>query len=421
MTKTDKTTLSESLLETLVDGQWHPLYKLKKNLNIRTSKAEAELNKTLKSLVAEGKMISGNNSSYRLESNFLKNLIKSGDVNLNNKNKPRYYGGILEDDGWLLAPLKEYDMVHFRMDNLISSNSLKKILKNEGYHINIDNNTHLVRVFAPHGGNIREVFIELKTTHPELGIHSIRLESKLKRRMLSDLPDQFVAGLCEKYGKFAQILLRANMSSVKKHIKEYDDIQQQIYLWVIEAIQRYDAETSIPFAAYLSSSLKKWVFNLARESYGRAIADTEIKHARIINKFVAENGREPNVNEISKLLGNSADGVNKDRFAMASVSNILNTTTIHHEDGDLQIESGENDNVAIEKLMSLTMISASLLKGVARSKTPLNSLIYVYYKSWGSNMRNKKISSFLANKTVQRSGEAAIKRASDYLKTEERF
>jgi DNA-directed RNA polymerase specialized sigma subunit len=421
MNKTEKINLPATVLEILVDGQWHPLYKLKKKLNIRSSKAETLLVEHLETLAGKGKVIAGNNNSYRLDSQYLKNVIKSGDVKINDKNKPRYYGGILEDDGWLLAPLQEYDMVHFRMDNLISSTQLKKILNNAGYHINIDNNTHLVRVFAPSGGNIREVFLELKETHPELGIHSIRLESNLKRRMLTDLPDQFVAGICEKYGKFAQVLLRAHMSSVRKHIKEQDDIQQQIYLWVIEAIQRYDAETSIPFAAYLSSSLKKWVFNLARESYGRAIADTEIKHARIINKFVAENGREPNLSEISTLLGNSADGVNKDRFAMASVSNILNTTTIHHEDGDLQIEAEHGDNVAIEKLTNLTLISASLLNGISRSKEPNVSLLYVYYKSWGANVRNKKITAFLSNPPVKRSGEAAIKRASDYLKNDERM
>jgi DNA-directed RNA polymerase specialized sigma subunit len=413
--KTAIRSLKTSLIDEMSDGQWHPLYKIKKALNVRSEKMEALLRSEIESLVDDGSLIAGNNNSFRMEKNFLKKLHIQPEL-LTKKSKPRFYGGILEDDGWLMAPLKEYDMVHFRMDNIISSHELRKHLKNKDYYINIDNNTHLVRVFAPAGTLIRDEVISLKETVPELGINSVRLETNLRRRMLSDLPPPFIAGLCEYYGKFARVLLRSNMSSVKKHIKEQDDIQQQIYLWVIEAVQRYDAETSIPFAAYLSSSLRKWVFNLARESYGRAIADAEIKHARIINAFIAQHGREPSMPEISKLLGETEAGTAKDKMAMANVSSILNTATINHEDGDLQIMAEGSLGASVEELAKISLISAAILAGARKTKYPLVSLLYMYYKSWGSEKVGKKISNFLQHATVRRVGENAVKHVAKIMK-----
>jgi len=421
MTKITQEQLKTKLIDEMSDGQWHPFYKIKKELKVKTPKTEQLLSEELHSLVKQGLFIKGNNESYRVESKYLTKIHSSDNYTITKESKPRYHGGILEDDGWLLAPLKPYDMVHFRMDKLTSSTYLRKLLGESDYHINIDNNTHLVRIFAPSGSDLREHVNTVKAENPDLGINSIRLESNLRRRMLSDLPPLFVAELCAYYGQFAKILLRSHMSSVRKHIKEVDDIQQQIYLWVIEAIQRYDAETSIPFAAYLSSSLNKWVFNLARESYGRAIADAEIRHARIINSFIAEHGREPNVNELSKILGNTAAGVNKDRFAMASVSNILNTTTIHHEDGDLQIEAENEDLISLESLTNITMLSASILHGVKNSKYPIAALVYIYYKSWGKGMKGKKLNNFMKDKTVKRVGESAIKRSAKILKKDDVF
>lgn len=418
MNKISEKNITTTLINEMSDGQWHPLYKLKKRLNVKNSKVESLLNEELQKNVEKGLILQGSNNSYRIESTFLKKIHSSSTYEITNDSKPRYFGGILEDDGWLLAPLKPYNMVHFRMNSLVSSKELKKLLNNADYYINIDNNTHLVRIFAPVDVDIRDEVNMVKEARPDLGVNSVRLESNLKRRMLTDLPSHFVAEICEYYGDFAKVLLRSHMSSVRKHIKEQDDIQQQIYLWVIEAIQRYDSGTSIPFAAYLSSSLNKWVFNLARESYGRAIADAEIKHARIINTFIAENGREPNLAEISKLLGNTTAGVTKDRFAMASVSNILNTATIHHEDGDLQIEA-HGSEVSIEALSNMTILSAAVLNSVKQSKSPASALLYIYYKSWGKDLRNKKLNNFLKNVSVVRMGENAIKRTANIMKKDE--
>lgn len=416
--KTITRSLKMSLIDTMSDGQWHPFYKLKKSLNVKSDKAEALLIMEIDSLVADEAIIVGNNNSYRLDSKFLKKIHSEPDF-IENKSKPRIYGGILEDDGWILAPLKPYDMVHFRMDTLISSGVLKKYLKNDSYHINIDNNTHLVRVFAPAGEPLRDNIIKIKTDYPHLGINSVRLETNLRRRMLDDLPSGFVSGVCEHYGKFAKVLLRANMSSVKKHIKEADDIQQQIYLWVIEAIQRYDAETSIPFAAYLAASLRKWVFNLARESYGRAIADAEIKHSRIINLFVAEHGREPTMQEMSALLGETEEGTAKEKIAMLNVASILNTSTIHHEDGDLQIAAETSLTESVEELAKISLLSAAVIAGSNKTKYPLVSLLYIYYKSWGAEKAGKKITNFLQHKTVKRVGENAVKHVASLMKEDE--
>lgn len=392
--------LEKEILDELSDGQWHPVYKIRKELGERvktTRDFKNKVSKTLESLLEKEVIILGANESYRMLNPTLEIWRSTSDSKIiKSKNKqPRYFGGILEDDGWLKAPLKEFDMVHFRMNEYLTSSQIRTLLDEPNLRVVIDHTTQLIRIFVEKDYDIKTKLLDLKAKVPELGIHSIRLEKSLRRRNIEDLPNGFMDGLCEYYGKFARVLLRPYMSSIDKHIKEDDDIQQQVYIWVIEAVQRYDAETSIPFAAYLASSLKKWVFNLARESYGRNIADMELKYSRATNEFRAEHGREPNSEELINILQTSGEGMSKDRLAMASVSNVRNTIAIHQEDGDLQIDSGYIVEDEMSNMIEASILSASVVRASEESKNKAIALLALYYITWGSEKQTKKISQFL--------------------------
>lgn len=416
--------LEKEILDELSDGQWHPIYKIRKEVSSRIKNNKDFKNRivlSLNNLVEEQIIISGANESFRmLNPNLEKWRATSNSEIVNNKNKqPRYFGGILEDDGWLLAPLETCDMVHFRMDEILNSNKIKELIEDDTPTVVIDHSTQLIRIFVDVDYPIKEKLLKLKTEQPQLGIHSVRLEKNLRRRQLNNLPEGYIGGLCEYYGKFAKVLLRPYMSSITKHIKEYDDIQQQVYLWVIEAVQRYDAETSIPFAAYLASSLKKWVFNLARESYGRSIADIELKHARTANEFRNENGREATAEELMEALQMSGENISKDKLAITTVTNLRNAATIHQEEGDIQIASSQNIEEDFELMVNNTILSAAITQAALETKNSGSALIGMYYTTWGGSKINKKLSQYLSSDTVSRNRKRALKTAERILKENE--
>lgn len=418
--------LEAEILDELSDGQWHPLYKIRREIGNRVKQSrdfKSKISKSLTLLVGDNVIISGNNESYRLLNPNLERWRATRDTNVvKNKNKqPRYFGGILEDDGWLLAPLQSCDMVHFRMDAMLQNTEIRKMIgyPKKDIKVVIDYTTHLIRIYAPVDFPIKDILLDIKEKRQDLGLHSIRLEKNLRRRNIDDLPEMFVSDVCAYYGKFAKVLLRPYMSSITKHIKEYDDIQQQIYLWIIEAIQRYDAETSIPFAAYLASSLKKWVFNLARESYGRSIADVELKYSRIINEFRNENGREPNDEELIELLQMTGEDISKDKLAMTIVSNLRNTSTIDNDEAEIHLPSDYHFEDEIENQVEATILSAAVTRAALESKHPTLALISLYYNVWGKEKASKKLLQFLSIDTVSRSRKEALRIAKTIIKETE--
>jgi DNA-directed RNA polymerase specialized sigma subunit len=409
--------LEAEILDELSDGQWHPLYKIRREVGTRVKQTrdfKSKMTKSLALLVADDILIEGNNESYRLLNPNLEKWRSIRDnLTVKNRNKsPRYFGGMLEDDGWLLSPLQHCDMVHFRMEQSYSSSEIRAMLDVSDYDdvkVIVDYATQLIRIYVQVDYPIKDVLLRLKNEKPELGMHSIRLEKNLRRRNVNDLPEPFVSDVCTYYGKFAKVLLRPYMSSITKHIKEYDDIQQQIYMWIIEAIQRYDAETSIPFAAYLASSLKKWVFNLARESYGRSVADAELKYSRVLNQFTAENGREPNQEELMEILQMSGEDINKEKLAMATVTNLRNTATINDDEAEIQLPSQYHFEDELEARVEATILSATVTRASLESRHPTLSILAIYYNVWGKEKASKKLLQFLSIDTVVRSRKEAFK------------
>lgn len=406
------TDLSIKVLDELSDGQWHPLYKISKNVdrgNIKAKEFKDLLSHELKALAETGVIMSGENDSYRFVSDKLENWRSvSTNPKINEpKYQPRWFGGIIEDDGWELAPLKEYDLVHFKADADLTRKKVHEYVQGRLNLIQIDNG--LYRVFSNDGAESFENIKKLKEEYPDYNIRSMRLEKNLRRRDLDDLPRKYLAELCEYYGRFAKSLLKPYMSSVTKHISDKDDIQQQLYLWILDAIQRYDATKSIPFAAYLGTSLTKWVFNLNRSAFGRSVADAELKHSRAINTYKMEHGREPKPEELAEILGEDVSTIKKDSMVINTVVNLRNVSTIHTEEEDIPIPSKELVDDNIEKMVNSSILSAAIITAVKedmlkRNNTKdLSGLLGIYYENWGTENSSKKVKMWLRTTKTQES------------------
>ncbi len=390
--------IQAQILNELADGQWHPLYKITQKIERGSNKAKLfkqKLTDELDLLVAEDVLMSGNNESYRFNSKILADWrrISSSPKLMDKQYQPRYFGGILEDDGWLLSELKEYDLIHFHASSTLSQADIHAHIGGKLARIQIEDG--LYRVFSNDGIATFAKMQGLKEARPDFEIRGMRLEKDLRRRELDDLPRPFVNDLARYYGNFAKVLLRPYMSSVTKHINDVDDIQQQIYLWVLDAIQRYDATTSIPFAAYLSSSLAKWVFNLNRKAYGRAVADTELKHARAIADFKARNGRDPKPEELAELLQENLSDIKKDSAIISTVFNLRNIGTINSdEEHELQLPSDFRVEENIDRLSNNSILSAAITTAAKQDNSRgkgIIGLVGIYYETWGIEHKTKRI------------------------------
>jgi DNA-directed RNA polymerase specialized sigma subunit len=186
------------------------------------------------------------------------------------------------------------------------------------------------------------------------------------------------------------------MSSITKHIPEQEDIQQQIYLWIIDAVARYDEKTCIPFAAYLSAVLQKWVHNLNRKAHGRSAADNELKHSRAIALFETNNGRTPTMAELAAELGESVEKVQKDSISIRMVSNLRSMTTLDSDDFTVPLVAKETTSDEVEQELEKTLLSAALIStALEQAESTNNASLFAFFAVVDKTWNKEKNLSFL--------------------------
>lgn len=380
-----------AFMDDMSDGQWHPMSKIMR-LNGANFGSQKTLAKLVEKMHAESTLISGSNNSYRMTREALESWRLSRGLSMQasprDMSAPRFFGGILEDDGWLRAPLREMEVVHCHASETAASIIRDRV----GLHgMTLYNFEGLVRIFALDGSAAYQLLKDLKEEMPDLGISGIRIDKNVRRRELCDLPPRFIHDLAEFYGVFAFTLLRKSMSSVRKHISDTDDLQQQVYLWIIDAVQRYDEATSIPFAAYLHSAINRWVHDLSRKSFGRAVADSELQISRARTEFQQHHNRKPTLNELADFLGEPVEKVRKKLQGVANVSNIRSAGSIHTEDGDLPLVAADDSTSRHDEQVERNILSAALTSSALHhSRGPaISAWCNIYARTWGGGSSDR--------------------------------
>ena len=162
MLKTDNP-LFTSVLDSMSDGQWHSMSKVIKNNSTHLSHlSEEDRSITLvdffTDLAQEGHILLGNNDSQRFT---LDSLIEwrefRGIPQENNISSPRFFGGVLEDDGWDSSPLRLYDVIHFRATGEVTQERIQELIGVKG-HVTKDVDG-LYRIMTIYGNDI---YLDLK-------------------------------------------------------------------------------------------------------------------------------------------------------------------------------------------------------------------------------------------------------------------
>lgn len=388
--------LLTELLDTMSNGQWHVKSKIR-SLHRKATKLE-QFPVLLDTLVEQGHFLYGKHASYesyRMTRPALEQwrTLRGQTARERDFTAPRIFGGILEDDLWAQIPIQTHDIIHFR-DNENAYYYALEVIKGQGKIVR--DYTGLIQIYTLNGQPISEKLKHLSKHYPQTSITSVRLTEQSKRRDINLIPNEFLHEFFKYYGIVAHTYLRSHYNVIIKHLPDRDELQQQLYLWIIDAIQRYDEKRYIPFAAFLHTCLAKWVHNLSRKAYGRTIADSELKLARAKAKLEQEKFREPTPAELAKELDTTPEHLAQ------KIGNINSVTSINHSIrlGEAQFEN-VTQNIMVDSpettytnTMENTMLSQALTQSCKNHPTGPNTTAWldIYNITWLNKSSRKKIS-----------------------------
>jgi len=314
--------------------------------------------------------------------------------------KTLIFGGLTEEQGFAAAPVTARDRVHFRTDKELPLRSFRADLP-AGVTVTLDEGEGLYRVEGACGtGAGLADFVKAWCEVHGYKTIGLRPEANVKRRSPRDLDYRFLDDLCKHYGPVSLRRLQRNMSTVKMHISESDDVSQQVYEWILEAVTRYDETKGVPFGAYLVQSISKWVHDLNRNAYGRTAADAENKQQKAINALITLNGgRKPTEKELADHMGVNVETLRRNAQTVATLNGLRNASSIEAasfgDDAEIPLPDAHlaDDDLADDTDSSL--ISAALTAACApdpdargrASQANVLGLVSLYMTTWGGKTK----------------------------------
>jgi len=242
--------------------------------------------------------------------------------------EPLVFGGLAEADGWALAPITARDRVHFRTDRELPLGEFRAALPG-AVTVTYDEGDGLYRVDGA-CGTAEELAAAIRGWCADHGYATVGLrpETDVRRRAPRDLPADYLADLCRHYCRVSLKRLQRNMSTIRLHLPDNDDIDQQVAEWVLKAVSQYDESKGVPFGAFLATQLSKWVHDLGRNAYGRTAADTENKQQKAVAAFTAEHQRRPSERELAAYMGQSVETLRRNSQTVATLNGLRNLQSL---------------------------------------------------------------------------------------------
>jgi hypothetical protein len=242
--------------------------------------------------------------------------------------EPLVFGGLAEAEGWALAPITPRDRVHFRTDRELPLAEFRAALPAE-VTVTYDEGDGLYRVDGDPGtAEALAGLIRAWCAAAGYATVGLRPETGVRRRAPRDLPPAFLDGLCRHYCRVSLKRLQRNMSTIRLHLPDNDDVDQQVAEWVLKAVSQYDETKSVPFGAFLATQLSKWVHDLGRNAYGRTAADTENKQQKAVAAFTAEHQRRPSEKELAVYMGQSVATLRRNSQTVATLNGLRNLQSL---------------------------------------------------------------------------------------------
>src|SRR5687768_17953964 len=140
--------------------------------------------------------------------------------------QPLVFGGIPEAEGWVLAPITPRDRVHFRVDHELPLEEFRAELP-DGVTVSYDQGDGLYRVDGACGSAaVLADWVKAWAARHGSSTIGLRAETDVRRRAPRDLPADFLNDLCRHYGPVSLKRLQRNMSTIRLHLPDPDDLGQ---------------------------------------------------------------------------------------------------------------------------------------------------------------------------------------------------
>lgn len=273
------------------------------------------------------------------------------------------FGGMPEAEGWATAPLTLRSRVHFRTENgEVPLDDFRRDLP-FGSDVAYDEGTGLYRVDCEHGtGDQVRDFIRDWCEERGLKAKSLRAEHNVRRRNIADLNPDFLSDLCVYYAQYSRGRVNKHKSTLQFHFTDRDDEQQQVFEWILEAVSRFDDTAEVPFGAFLSERISKWVHDLNRSKYGRIASDTELKYQRALQEFTSRHGRKPTEREMADLLGQDLTTFRKNAQVVSTLQGLRNVSTLDAapDEGEIALPDEERTEDRYEEALKASLLSQVL-------------------------------------------------------------
>jgi hypothetical protein len=241
---------------------------------------------------------------------------------------PLVFGGIPEGEGWVLAPITPRDRVHFRVDRELPIAEFRRELP-DGVAVSYDEGEGLYRVDGACGtAPVLADWVRAWCAGRGCTTVGLRAETDVRRRAPRDLPPAYLDELCRHYLPVSLKRLQRNMSTIRLHLPDPDDLTQQVSEWILKAVAQYDETKGVPFGAFLATQLSKWVHDLGRNAHGRTAADTEHKQQKAIAAFLVEHQRKPSEKELAAYMGQSVATLRRNSQTVATLNGLRNLQTL---------------------------------------------------------------------------------------------
>jgi len=293
------------------DGQWYDLIKWRKQAKVK----EDELKKWVADNLATGFLLKNDKGSYRLDLAGIKKWYADNNIELGMQlvdftYPPRYWRNhvlssisnipeiieMTETDGFLNAPSREIGIVTFEAEPYIALRIQEK-LRGVGVVREEEPGKYKLRSLSANYGKliIKEVFDELEEEiknnklkvsgeeSPATMYNKIHVRTRAARRELIDFNEEFTTGLIQFYKQYSKPIIKTNQETIQIYIPDPLDQETQVVMWIIQAIEKFDESTGVPFAAYLDNVLRRWPHNLSYDHLKKDLSVFQREKARILN------------------------------------------------------------------------------------------------------------------------------------------
>lgn len=283
------------------DGMWYSLTKWRKISRV----SEEEMDQWIDEHLKNGTLIQSDTGakSYRFPlgsilSWYSEHEIPLGTQLIDSIFPPRIWDNMTETEGFLSSPLREIGIVSFTGNREIAEiirESLRGVARVREFEPGV------YKAFCLNATYVKQIIDEELDKNIDLlrgtpkKLYS-RLQSR--RREIVDFTPDFADGLIMFYKTFGKTLVKKEMETIQIFIPDPEEQETQILLWVIEAIEKFDESTAVPFSGYLNSVLKRWPYNLPIDHLGKDLTQFQKQRSKAVERLKEKYGEAKNFTNI---------------------------------------------------------------------------------------------------------------------------